>query len=518
MIFRLPAQGISIKKIIKTALNFLSAFILFGTGLCMASNLDSKLVHLPCDRTMPDMASGKYEFQYLPEYDYDLISKISRSDLNGSCRDAYPPQILPAFQAKIVSSGQKRITLAMPKMAPEVRFFLESLVKLGMSYYETDQFALVKDRAESGAGEMDSIPASGMYALALSAAQAENMVSRDEAVRILRKIYGTVNNDSVMPTQYGILPHFVRWKAGKYISLAEYSTVDTALYYHSMLLASEILGQSDIETGLENAIKKIDFKALTIQNGAGRGFISMGIDSDGKTIFKDKVWRHWGGESALVLLLARMSGQTPGFPVSCNPGEAGSSGNVFDGRGFIAEIQSLFYPQFDSAQPDRLTGQNWVGARRQLLHDQLQRTLEDFPGSKAAEDGLYGYSCGEAVGMCANNYCENGIKDGENRFIKPQPIIFPHYILMSSQASENPAAQLNKLELLEKKGLFSPWGLAESFDIELKKTDWMMGSLNASFEAISAYHLLGRITGKPDVIYASARRMALLKEAIGIFY
>ncbi len=410
------------------------AVLLLWVRTCAASMFIDKPTSASCAQNLYGTSSlAGYELVYQPVDDHYIPRGIHQAEFNYSCmEDAYPSQILPSSQAKIIGTYEKGFIMAFPKMASELRFFLKSLAKLGWSYYETDRYALVKDKAHIPDGEMDSIPASGMYALALSAAQAEHLVSRDEAIRVLGKIYNTISNEAVIPRAYGVLPHFVRWHGNKYVSLSEYSTVDTALYYHSMLIASGILGQSDIVAGLKKEIKKIEFEALTIKSGPDKGFITMGIDRDGKTIFRDRAWRHWGGETALVLLLAKMSGYARGFPVSTDQESAGARGNVFDGRGFIAEIQSLFYPQFDSVQPDKLTGQDWLKARRRLLHDQMHSTITNFPGSKAAEYNLYGYSCGEVNNTFAagcSDYCENGIKDEKNRFIKPRPVIFPHYML-----------------------------------------------------------------------------------------
>ena len=490
------------------------AVILLWTPFGNASTLSEKTQPISCTTALSQIFPQGYEVTYQPAQNY-----LGTYNDTSCFKSSYPSQILPSFQAYIKSVDKTKLMVAIPKLAPERRFFLESLAKLGLSYDETGQFALVKDKADSPPGIMESIPASGMYALALSAAQAEHLVSKDEAIRVLRKIHNTVRNGTVMPRAYGILPHFVSWQKNKYVSLAEYSTVDTALYYHSMLLASGILGQKDIEAELLEEIKHIDFNALTIKDGPNKGFISMGVDVDGATIYGDKVWRHWGGESALVLLLARIAGSTPCFPVSNDPGEAGSTGNFYAGRGFIAEIQSLFYPQFNSERPDALTGQNWLKMRRQLLRDQVQCTLGNFGGSNADRLSLYGFSCGEITGVSGSTmYWENGIKDAKNKFIKPKPFIFPHYILMSSQASEFPARQLHTLELLEREGLFTPWGLVESFNVDLNETDTLNGSLNASFEALSAYHLMGRIDGRRDVIYETALRMPLLRDSMGMFY
>lgn len=499
----------------RKALAIFSAGIMLWSSVCTASTFSGKKQPQPVSDTtaLSRIFPDGYDVTYQPTHNY-LGNYYDTSGF----KSAYPQQILPPYQAYIKSVSKTELMVATPKLAPERRFFLESLAKLGLCYDETDKFALVKDRADTATGVMESIPASGMYALALSAAQEERLVSKDEAIRVLRKIHDTVRNRAVMPRAYGILPHFVSWEKDRYVSLAEYSTVDSALYYHAMLLAANILGQSDVEAELREEIKHMDFDGLTIKSGPDKGFITMGVDKDGKTIYGSQGWRHWGGESALVLLLARMSGTTYSFPISKDPGEAGSVGNFYGGRGFIAEIQSLFYPQFDSERPDALTGQNWLKMRRQLLGDQVQCTVSNFNGSKAGELSLYGFSSGEINLASGPVYCENGIKDERNRLVKPKPFIFPHYILMSSQSSEFPARQLQTLERLEREGLFTPWGLVESFSVDLTETDTLKGSLNASFETLSAYHLMGRLDRRPDVIYDTARKMPLLRDAMAMFY
>jgi hypothetical protein len=510
---------------ISRSLKFLAAFlaavfIWSGPGTASANNADLNNVQAG-DKLCTVLPDG-YETEFQPFTSHTIPWKIKEAGFKDLCmKDAFPSAVLPAFQAKIIGIRRDGFILAVPRVASPLRFFLKSVAKLGWSYYETGRYALVKDKADSPAGELDSIPASGMYALALSAAQTEHLVSRDEAIRVLRMIHDTVKDRTVMPRAYGILPHFVRWKKNRYVSVAEYSTVDTALYYHSMLIASEILGQSDVASELRKEIEEMNFVSLTVGHGPNKGFITMGVERDGKTIMENSVWNFWGGESALVLLLEKMSGERPEFPVPADPDRAGSTGNVFEGRGFIAEIQSLFYPQFNSDRPDKLTGQYWLMKRRQLLRDQVESTVRYFPGSKAAEDGLYGYSCGEvnkSLGSGCGNYCENGIRDGKNRPVKPRPVIFPHYIMMSSQASKDPAEQVHELKILEREGLFPPWGLVESCNVDLTASLPMMGSLNASFEAISAYHLLCRIEGRPDVIYSAASSMPFLKRAMEIFY
>ncbi|WP_206170875.1 hypothetical protein [Phragmitibacter flavus] len=46
----------------------------------------------------------------------------------------------------------------------------------------------------------------------------------------------------------------------------------------------------------------------------------------------------------------------------------------------------------------------------------------------------------------------------------------------------------------------------------------MLGSLNPSFEAISACHLLARSRGEPDPIYEAVKNCDILSEAAQVFF
>ena len=183
-------------------------------------------------------------------------------------------------------------------------------------------------------------------------------------------------------------------------------------------------------------------------------------------------------------------------------------GKVWQGTGFIPEIQSLFYPHFDRGVPDRISRRNWAETRGALL----DRQKGYFTGIKGASPGhpYYGLSAGEADR--GRGYLVSGVD------LPGQEIIHPHYILMSSGMVEKPAEVYALLQKMEDRGYFPPVGLAENINIKTGDQLPMLGSLNASFEAISACHLLARHRGQPDPIYEAARRCAPLNEAITLFY
>lgn len=423
-------------------------------------------------------------------------------------------------------------------------FFLKSLAKLSFCY--SSQTGLVKDRANFSAGAMDNVPTSGMYCLSLAAAQSLDIVAKKDAEEVLKKVHAIVSNTKMMPRASGLLPHFVKRKKKKNIPLGEYSTVDTALYYHGMLFAAHILEQKEIYGELIKDIKTIDFDYLTfskLNDAEIDGYVTMGIKLNGKERLKTDdrneklIWNRWGGEGALVMCLKKMAGGKEPFifwqPLTENANnidvkrrnkkkeEKSITREVYEGRGFIAEIQSLFYPHFNQDRPDELTKTNWLKSRLEILKDQIECTGNYFSDSEAAKKDkvLYGYSSGEidrpVWGKTGNDrfYLENGTQRRE----KPMGVLFPHYILMSS-CTDEPMAAIAKLNILESKGFFPPWGLVENVDVHLKKGHPIISSLNASFEAISAYHLFCKVESKKDTIYETAKNAEIIREAIALFY
>ena len=74
------------------------------------------------------------------------------------------------------------------------------------------------------------------------------------------------------------------------------------------------------------------------------------------------------------------------------------------------------------------------------------------------------------------------------------------------------------LAALEEQGLLPPFGMVENVSIDLKQRLLLLGSLNAGFEAIGAWHLRQRHRGELDAVYRAAESPEPLSEAIRIFY
>jgi len=234
--------------------------------------------------------------------------------------------------------------------------------------------------------------------------------------------------------------------------------VDTSLYYHGMLLAAAMLGDSATEAELQAAVRTIDFAKL--RDGNGR--IVHGLREDGRTPLTS-AWNDWGGETALVLMLEKMAMGTQAKP------QMNKSGEVDGGVGFIAELQSLFYPQFGTDRPDALTGVNWLRARRALLKSQRDYFPRTKPKCAAAELGLYGLSAGE--GYRGQSYEADGAARPNVELIRP------HYLLMAGLLRDKPEETYVLLRAMEGRGLMPPWGLVENFKADLSEYLPMLGSL-----------------------------------------
>ena len=398
--------------------------------------------------------------------------------------------VRPAAEVTIDSFG---LRIEQPRQPLQTRLFVESLAKLARCY--SPQTHLVKDKAHYSAGSFDCIPTSGMFCLAVAVAAHHEFVDQQDALTILRDIHRTV---SAIPRGHGLLPHFTTI-AGGVAEIApgtEFSSVDTSLYYHGMLLAAEILGDEKISQELWDQIRQIDFRYLTSEEGN----ITHGLKGDGQTKLAYD-WTDWGGETALVWLLRAMADDR------FQPVPMRSPGRVFQGVGFIAEIQSLFYPQFSRPQPDRFSGVNWLQARRALLHDQQNYFPPAVP---ARQMGVYGLSAGEAER--SQGYVANGSE------IPNLNLIHPHYLLMSGSIAADPKAIYEPLARMEANGFLPPWGMVENLRADLTEYLPFHGSLNACFECLAAYHLAAAASGKSDAIHTAAERAEPLRQAIQLFY
>jgi hypothetical protein len=388
------------------------------------------------------------------------------------------------------------LLIEFPPMPFADRVFLTAYAKLARCY--SPQTALVRDHQHQPAGAFDAVPATGMFALCTALAAKRGVVEEPFAEQTLHAVHDAARR---LPKAEGLLPHFVTRKPGGSPAIApgtEFSTVDTSLYFHGMMLAAQLLGDRPTQEALLSEVRAIRFDHLRTADGS----VSHGLREDGRTPL-GCCWADWGGETALVVLLERIGERRPDLP------RVSHAGRVPNGVGFIGEVQSLFYPQFDAPEPDRLTGACWPKARRELLEEQRTYFAKRAPNCPAAKLGLYGCSAGEAYR--SRGYVANGAEG------PPTDLIHPHYLLMSARL-RLPEEAYREIEVLETHGLMPPWGLVENVTADLREYLPVQGSLNAAFECLGAYHLAARALGRDDEVYRAARECPPTSRAVAAFY
>ena len=228
------------------------------------------------------------------------------------------------------------------------------------------------------------------------------------------------------------------------------------------------------------------------------GYVIHGLRNDGSPLAS--IWRDWGGETALVLMMQRIAAGPSVTP------KMDDSGRSHRGIGFITELPALFFPQFNTNSRAQAGAVEWRAYRERRLAEQKSYFPTHAPGSLAAELGLYGLSAGE--GPHGVGYHASGVEDPDQR------LIFPHYILMSGMVESSTGAVYDLLEKLESRGWFTPWGLVENISADGKSYLPMIGSLNASFEALSAYHLLMHHRSQDNELYQVAAADPVFQDAI----
>lgn len=388
--------------------------------------------------------------------------------------------------------------IELPHMSWDAYAFLASYAKIARSYSIDTGF--VRDRAHIEEGAFESVSATGMYVLASAAAAQTSLgiVTPDYARWVLTRTHEAVKK---LKTARGLLPHFVHRHDDAYHihPNTEYSTVDTAIYAQSMLLAALMLDVPAVAGDLVLQMQAVEFDLMRLPDG----HLSHGFADDGVTLLPHG-WQDWGGESAMVMLMEGIANPQRRPPPMRTPGKA------WQGTGFITEVQSLFHPDFDSDEPDVHDGVRWLSVRRAMLGAQRAYIPKRWPNSLAARNGIYGLSAGE--NHAGSGYYVGGVD------LPDQRLIHPHYILMSATLHPQPAEIYELLERMEKAGYFPPWGMVENLDVDARGYLPMEGSLNAGFEALSAYHLFVKSRRIPDAIHQASQNCPQIRHAMQLFY
>ena len=388
--------------------------------------------------------------------------------------------------------------IEMPQLPWDAYALLASYAKIARCYSIGTGF--VRDRAHIEEGAFESVSATGMYVLASAAVAQESLgiVTPDYARWVLMRTHEAMKK---LKTGRGLLPHFVYRHENTYCIHpgTEYSTVDTAIYAQSMLLAAIMLDVPSVAEDIVLQLQAIEFNLLHLPGGE----LSHGLNEDGITLLPHG-WQDWGGETALVMLMEGIADPDHRPPPMRTPGKA------WQGTGFITELQSLFHPDFDSDVPDAHDGVRWLSVRRSMLGAQRAYIPKRWPQSHAARNGIYGLSAGE--NQAGNGYYVGGVD------LPDQKLIHPHYILMSSTLNPQTAETYELLERMEKASYFPPWGMVENLNVDGRSYLPMEGSLNAGFEALSAYHLFAKHRQIPDAIYAASLKSPQIRRAMQLFY
>jgi hypothetical protein len=430
--------------------------------------------------------------------------ELDSPDLRTFVENLEPEKIGKAKFLNWVAEGGAKAeldSLAFIVQAPAIAYdeyvFLSSYAKLARCYSPTHGF--VRDRAHIREGIFDNVPASGLFALATALASRQGMVEDAFAREVLARIH---QNVAGMTSANGWLPHFVSTdETGQYsiVRGTEFSTVDSSIYFHAMLLAAEILEDGAIRSQVTRMIQSLSLENLVDE----QGYIGHGFRDGGVTDPLPAVWKDWGGETALVLgLVSMMEGVVPPKMLE--------SGRVHDGVGFIVELQSLFYPDFDTEVLDAVSKQNWLAARRDMLKRQREYFANNWPDSRAAKLGFYSLSAGE--GRLGIGYMVSGVD------LPQQSYLHPHYVLLSACTSDEPGEVYEVLRRMENEQLFPPWGLVENFDREVQEYLPMQSALNGGFETIGAYHLLARHRGVSNAVHEASLRNQELRKAGEMFF
>jgi hypothetical protein len=278
----------------------------------------------------------------------------------------------------------------------------------------------------------------------------------------------------------------------------EYSTIDTSLFDLSLIISAQMLKQEDFLRELIAATKQVMFKDLINADG----YVSHGVMADGKTVIPYQ-WKDWGGETALVLVMMRLADANTQAAMS-------QQTRPHQGTGFIAEIQSLLFPDFDSVQADAISGANWQSIRKTLLHDQKNYLSQHYPDAALTKFGVYGFSAGEQ--RRGQGYAVGGVD------IEQQTLLHPHYVLMAAALEDDPEQVRTTLQAMEKLRIFTPWGMVENVSVKDGETLPMLGSLNACFEALGAYHYLKKASSSSNEIYQASRSVPEIRRAMKVFY
>jgi hypothetical protein len=307
---------------------------------------------------------------------------------------------------------------------------------------------LTRDRANFPAGDFDNASASGVQALALTAASQLGVIGAADAETIVQK---TTDALLALPRLHGIMPHFVTRTTNPQISpKTEYSSLDTIIAWLALLEARQSLGLDT--SAVEQAFRDIDWSGpngLILPNGT----ISHGYNIMGERL--PSGWDTFGGETFLALLgyaMSQSGAVLPNVPFPTPP--------TANGSGFIDELASLFVP----VPAVDVWGNDWMTFRDnasalQVNDSVYHATPGPIYGASAAEQTETWNVPHDAVYQAYGLGGRFSLRNDGTQFFK-EPVTAPHYAAMAAELQPDAASIM--FDFLMQRGVLTPLNAVES--------------------------------------------------------
>ncbi|MCU0509404.1 MAG: hypothetical protein MUC34_13630 [Anaerolineae bacterium] len=366
---------------------------------------------------------------------------------------------------------------------------------------------LVRDKAHEASREFDAVQATGSLAAATALAEQLGVVSRADAVQVVKLIGRALLDD--LPRQHGLWPHWVRTSASGRPSIVpgtEYSSVDTVIAALGLLSAQSALGMDTSRT--ERVLREIDWSDLLQANGIRHGYNEAGE-------LLPYAWDTFGGESWLVALAyAAATGKVAPLEYPDPP--------TANGCGFIDEMAWLYVPP---PQGRDAWGDDWRAYRSVAAEAQAAYFVTRYPTSCLAPAGFFGLSAAEgpdparvALSAIYQAFGVGGRFAGPNdgSSLWGAPVVVPHYAAMV--ASLRPQEATAMWDRLMRDGFFTPLTNVESIFVADEAScapdamTWnsLKGSWNLALQTLGWGRFLAQRRGEPPVLWRAVERNAFL--------
>jgi hypothetical protein len=412
--------------------------------------------------------------------------------------------ILLGNPGDFVTVTRVELIVEAPAQPVASRAFLWSFAML-LANWDTAS-GLVRDRAGFPSGAFDAASVSGHLAATAVSAWQLGFITRASAADItLRTTRGLL----ALPRMKGLLPHFVT--SGSLTPGTEYSSVDTALTVVPLLCAREALGLDRALTNqLEHLLMDIDWNALTFPDGT----IGHGFDESGARL--PYSWVDFGGETwAVNLACAAATGRVA--PMRPPP--------TFNGSAFITALPWSFLPR---PRVDAY-GVHWAQEEARAAREQVRYYRERAHEQPCYDERrLFGLSAAEvpepsavAPAQIYQPFGTGGtVPASDGAALLGGPVVVPH--ASAVVAAERPWAALGCWQSLMDQGLFTPLNNCESLMAAPSAQGTAQGtdvcgpvvfnSLRGSWNlALQAAGWARYLTGRENLVRRGALRNPLLR-------